>query len=110
MKMKRNEKDPTPEFQPKTSISKAVSWLEWTDLMSASADWCEPEWVDAETELFMLYTSIHNAPGLPKTRSGKIMRRVLRKIARNDHELGDTSTMADTSVVEQLFSITPVKF
>ena len=52
---------------------------------------------------------IHNAPGLPKTRSGKIMRRVLRKIAVNDHELGDISTMADASVVEQLFSIKPIK-
>ncbi len=42
-------------------------------------------------------------PGLPKTRSGKIMRRILRKIARNDIEdLGDTSTLADPSVVEAL--------
>ncbi|RMG71460.1 MAG: acetate--CoA ligase [Nitrospirae bacterium] len=43
------------------------------------------------------------APGLPKTRSGKIMRRILRKIARNDIEdLGDTSTLADPSVVDVL--------
>jgi acetyl-CoA synthetase len=43
------------------------------------------------------------APGLPKTRSGKIMRRILRKIARGDIEdLGDTSTLADPSVVEGL--------
>lgn len=43
------------------------------------------------------------APGLPKTRSGKIMRRILRKIARGDiEELGDTSTIADSSVVESL--------
>ncbi|RRH78524.1 acetate--CoA ligase [Falsigemmobacter faecalis] len=43
------------------------------------------------------------APGLPKTRSGKIMRRILRKIAENDHgSLGDTSTLADPSVVEDL--------
>lgn len=42
-------------------------------------------------------------PGLPKTRSGKIMRRILRKIARGDTEdLGDTSTLADPSVVGQL--------
>jgi acetyl-CoA synthetase len=41
--------------------------------------------------------------GLPKTRSGKIMRRILRKIAANEHnELGDTSTLADPSVVESL--------
>ncbi|HNE27269.1 MAG TPA: AMP-binding protein, partial [Pseudomonadales bacterium] len=43
------------------------------------------------------------APALPKTRSGKIMRRILRKIAENDIEnLGDTSTLADPSVVEHL--------
>ncbi|MEQ1877206.1 MAG: acetate--CoA ligase [Bdellovibrionia bacterium] len=43
------------------------------------------------------------APGLPKTRSGKIMRRILRKIAANEHEnLGDTSTLADPSVVQDL--------
>jgi acetyl-CoA synthetase len=43
------------------------------------------------------------APGLPKTRSGKIMRRILRKIAENDYSnLGDTSTLADPSVVENL--------
>ncbi|KAK7808960.1 hypothetical protein U0070_010107, partial [Myodes glareolus] len=47
---------------------------------------------------------IQNAPGLPKTRSGKIMRRVLRKIAQNDHDLGDTSTVADPSVINHLFS------
>ena len=46
---------------------------------------------------------IHFSPGLPKTRSGKIMRRILRKIASNDFEnLGDTSTLADPSVVENL--------
>ena len=46
---------------------------------------------------------IHWAPGLPKTRSGKIMRRILRKIAENKTEdIGDTSTLADPSVVEQL--------
>ena len=51
---------------------------------------------------------IQNAPGLPKTRSGKIMRRVLRKIARNERDLGDISTMADSSVVEELFKNRPV--
>ena len=45
------------------------------------------------------------APGLPKTRSGKIMRRILRKIAANEIEnLGDTSTLADPSVVEELIN------
>ena len=43
------------------------------------------------------------APGLPKTRSGKIMRRILRKIAGDEHEhLGDTSTLADPAVVADL--------
>ena len=43
------------------------------------------------------------APGLPKTRSGKIMRRILRKIAENElGALGDTSTLADPSVVDDL--------
>ena len=43
------------------------------------------------------------APGLPKTRSGKIMRRILRKIAANEHSaLGDTSTLADPTVVDEL--------
>ena len=43
------------------------------------------------------------APGLPKTRSGKIMRRILRKIAENaPDQLGDTSTLADPAVVESL--------
>lgn len=46
---------------------------------------------------------IQNAPGLPKTRSGKIMRRLLRKIACDERELGDISTLADSTVVEQLF-------
>ncbi len=46
---------------------------------------------------------IQYAPGLPKTRSGKIMRRILRKIAENDYgNLGDTSTLADPSVVDDL--------
>lgn len=45
------------------------------------------------------------APGLPKTRSGKIMRRILRKVAANELDnLGDTSTLADPSVVEELIS------
>ena len=44
-------------------------------------------------------------PGLPKTRSGKIMRRVLRKIASGEHDsLGDTSTLADPTVVEALIA------
>jgi acetyl-CoA synthetase len=48
------------------------------------------------------------APGLPKTRSGKIMRRILRKIAANEtDQLGDISTLADPSVVAQLVTERP---
>jgi acetyl-CoA synthetase len=46
---------------------------------------------------------IQFAPGLPKTRSGKIMRRILRKIAEDEYgALGDTSTLADPAVVDDL--------
>ncbi|MEO0441369.1 MAG: acetyl-coenzyme A synthetase, partial [Pseudomonadota bacterium] len=46
---------------------------------------------------------LHLTPALPKTRSGKIMRRILRKIAENDYgALGDTSTLADPNVVDSL--------
>ncbi|CAI9766718.1 unnamed protein product [Fraxinus pennsylvanica] len=49
---------------------------------------------------------IHWAPRLPKTRSGKIMRRILRKIvSRQLDELGDTSTLADPSVIDQLVAL-----
>ena len=45
------------------------------------------------------------ASGLPKTRSGKIMRRILRKIATNEiNNLGDTTTLADPSVVDELIA------
>ena len=48
------------------------------------------------------------APGLPKTRSGKIMRRILRKIAANETDsLGDTSTLADPGVVQELIENRP---
>jgi acetyl-CoA synthetase len=51
---------------------------------------------------------IHWAPGLPKTRSGKIMRRILRKIAENElDKLGDTTTLADPSVVQHLIENKP---
>ncbi|KAH8360482.1 hypothetical protein KR200_006874 [Drosophila serrata] len=58
---------------------------------------------------FAMPDVIQNAPGLPKTRSGKIMRRVLRKIAVNDRNVGDTSTLADEHIVEQLFANRPVE-
>ena len=62
-------------------------------------------WVRKEIGPIASPDVIHWAPGLPKTRSGKIMRRILRKIAENDtSNLGDISTLADPSVVEQLIS------
>ena len=63
------------------------------------------QWVRKEIGPIASPDVIHWAPGLPKTRSGKIMRRILRKIAENDtSNLGDISTLADPSVVEQLIS------
>uniref|UniRef100_A0A1E1XHF2 Acetyl-coenzyme A synthetase n=1 Tax=Amblyomma aureolatum TaxID=187763 RepID=A0A1E1XHF2_9ACAR len=50
---------------------------------------------------------IHLAHALPKTRSGKIMRRVLRQVAQNNRQFGDLSTLADESVVEELFRTRP---
>jgi hypothetical protein len=46
---------------------------------------------------------IQHAPALPKTRSGKIMRRILRKVAQNDRDIGDISTLADEGIIEALF-------
>jgi acetyl-CoA synthetase len=61
------------------------------------------KWVRKEIGPIATPDFLQWAPGLPKTRSGKIMRRILRKIAANDYgELGDTSTLADPSVVEEL--------
>jgi acetyl-CoA synthetase len=61
------------------------------------------DWVRKEIGPIAKPDLIQWAPGLPKTRSGKIMRRILRKIAENDFDsLGDTSTLADPSVVEDL--------
>ena len=60
-------------------------------------------WVRAEIGPVATPDLIQITPGLPKTRSGKIMRRILRKIAANEHDaLGDTSTLADPSVVDTL--------
>ncbi len=61
------------------------------------------EWVRREIGPIATPDFIQWAPGLPKTRSGKIMRRILRKIAANEHDqLGDISTLADPSVVANL--------
>jgi acetyl-CoA synthetase len=61
------------------------------------------QWVRKEIGPIAKPDLIQWAPGLPKTRSGKIMRRILRKIAENDYEsIGDISTLADPAVVEEL--------
>ncbi|ARR56166.1 acetate--CoA ligase [Rhizorhabdus wittichii DC-6] len=61
------------------------------------------DWVRTEIGPIATPDAIQFAPGLPKTRSGKIMRRILRKIAEGDvSSLGDTSTLADPAVVEHL--------
>ena len=63
------------------------------------------KWVRTEIGPIATPDAIQFAPALPKTRSGKIMRRILRKIAENDvSSLGDTSTLADPSVVDQLIA------
>ena len=60
-------------------------------------------WVRTEIGPIAAPDLIQWAPGLPKTRSGKIMRRILRKIAENDYgALGDTSTLAEPAVVDEL--------
>ncbi len=61
------------------------------------------KWVRKEIGAIAQPDLLQWAPGLPKTRSGKIMRRILRKIAANEHEdLGDTSTLAEPAVVDDL--------
>ncbi|MDE3120498.1 MAG: AMP-binding protein, partial [Paracoccaceae bacterium] len=63
------------------------------------------KWVRTEIGPIASPDLIQWAPGLPKTRSGKIMRRILRKIAENDYgALGDISTLADPSVVDDLIA------
>ena len=61
------------------------------------------QWVRKEIGPIASPDLLQWAPGLPKTRSGKIMRRILRKVAADDFaELGDTSTLADPGVVDDL--------
>jgi acetyl-CoA synthetase len=60
-------------------------------------------WVRGEISPIAAPDLVQWAPSLPKTRSGKIMRRILRKIAADEHSaLGDTSTLADPAVVDDL--------
>ena len=63
------------------------------------------QWVRKEIGPIATPDLVQWAPGLPKTRSGKIMRRILRKVAANEYDqLGDTSTLADPSVVDDLIA------
>ncbi|MEO1457645.1 MAG: acetyl-coenzyme A synthetase, partial [Pseudomonadota bacterium] len=67
-------------------------------------------WVRGEIGPIAKPDVIQFAPGLPKTRSGKIMRRILRKIAENETgSLGDTSTLADPGVVDDLIENRAIK-
>ncbi|MGA1853875.1 acetate--CoA ligase (plasmid) [Sphingobium sp. WTD-1] len=79
--------------------------------LNAGEDSSEPlrrelrDWVRTEIGPIATPDAIQFTPGLPKTRSGKIMRRILRKIAEGDvSSLGDTSTLADPAVVESLIA------
>ncbi|MCR5878268.1 acetate--CoA ligase [Phenylobacterium sp. J367] len=73
--------------------------VEATDILQAELK----GWVRREIGPFAAPDVVQFAPGLPKTRSGKIMRRILRKIAEDDlSNLGDTSTLADPGVVDDL--------
>ncbi|MDH5455424.1 MAG: acetate--CoA ligase [Gammaproteobacteria bacterium] len=75
--------------------------VEATDALRAELQ----QWVRKEIGPIAKPDLLQWAPGLPKTRSGKIMRRILRKVAANDYgDLGDTSTLADPSVVEDLIA------
>ena len=76
-----------------------MNGIEPTDALKKDLE----KWVRTEIGPIAKPDLIQWAPGLPKTRSGKIMRRILRKIAENDHNaLGDISTLADPSVVDDL--------
>ncbi|MEP4888396.1 MAG: acetate--CoA ligase [Aliiglaciecola sp.] len=79
-----------------------VSGVEVTDELTAEIR----KWVRTELSPIAVPDLIQWTNGLPKTRSGKIMRRILRKIAANEYEqLGDTSTLADPSVVDSLIEL-----
>ena len=73
--------------------------VEMTDILAADIK----GWVRREIGAFAALDALQFAPALPKTRSGKIMRRILRKIAENQtDQLGDTSTLAEPGVVDDL--------
>ncbi|MFN3274883.1 MAG: acetate--CoA ligase [Paracoccus sp. (in: a-proteobacteria)] len=78
-----------------------MNGVEPTDALRADLE----KWVRTEIGPIARPDLIQWAPGLPKTRSGKIMRRILRKIAENDYDaLGDISTLAEPEVVDELIA------
>nr|MCU0908576.1 acetyl-coenzyme A synthetase [Paracoccaceae bacterium] len=78
-----------------------ITGQEYTDALKKELR----DWVRKEIGPIASPDHIQWAPGLPKTRSGKIMRRILRKIAENDTgALGDISTLADPGVVDDLIA------
>ncbi len=80
------------------------SGVDYTDSLKKTLE----TWVRKEIGPIAKPDIIQWAPGLPKTRSGKIMRRILRKIAENDYgSLGDTSTLAEPAVVDELIANRP---
>ena len=115
------ERDKMKSFLPDvTTIDAPADVFEWKDYLN-NLD-CLSKFLITEDDLkkelvqqvrkeigpIATFDVIQWAPGLPKTRSGKIMRRILRKIAENDMgSIGDTSTLADPSVVEDLIANRP---
>lgn len=88
--------------QPRTALAMELNPNACTCQLPSLKPFCSTFQIGA----FAAPDKIHWAPGLPKTRSGKIMRRILRKIASKQlDELGDTSTLADPSVVDHLIEL-----
>ena len=81
---------------------------EWAKRAGAELEGALKEQVRHAIGAFAAPDLIHIAPGLPKTRSGKIMRRILRKIAAGEYDgLGDVTTLAEPEVVERLIASAP---
>ncbi len=100
MKPTRNQHEtntkPTQDLRPTTTLNSG-------EKPSGELERDLKLWVRKQIGAIATPDLIQFAPGLPKTRSGKIMRRILRKIAANEHDqLGDTTTLADPTVVDSL--------
>ena len=118
--------EPVTTPAPAPATATAVTPVQTVDLPATSTSYTRAElnkawrvkWLEKRKELVAWVRKeigpiatpdvIQWAPGLPKTRSGKIMRRILRKIGEGDvSNLGDTSTLADPSVVDNLLANRP---